>query len=376
MKPLNWRYLSPSLTSSTPAGKAPFNALIFSLIVMFSAASIAMEADDFTSRHVAPEIGQFLDEQMNMELDKIGHETKASDCHPQELHFQIMNRLGGFGFSKIESMDLKTDINERTGQKIRSGERGRHMGTTIYQDYAGPLSRYGKFNLGTCCASAFSYRGIYLSSDKLGHFIHSGYEAYFYAELQSKPGYIDVSKQTSFWNNIIRLITESNRFSGQNGGSSAVMEMSQNQESGVWGLGGSGVYSYADIVANIEGYKFWKQLTDGPHPFFQCSNGTWQKVRHFTWSEFINPGWDEAMNCNGYADQKMANAVGDRIATVLKKRSLARTSCPIDIEQCKQFAEIYLDEFPEAISPSCKRYLTRESEAENHSLMYFSRQNP
>jgi hypothetical protein len=325
-------------------------------ILLFSFPASALETDDFTFRSDAPEIGAYLDEAMNKSLREAAASLdSAGDCHPQRLHQVLMVRLGGFAMSEIEEMSYGAKVNEANGKPIE--KRGTPGKESIYQDsmIQVKIGRYTLWKLekGACCTAAFRYKGNLLSDDKLGHFLHSGYEMYYFADLRHRSGYVDASKKTSFWNTFVRNITENSLGSQNLKGEKAVIALSDHQEKSLWGLTLSGVYSYADIAANVEGYKFWKELTEGPRPFFTCKDGRWKMERVFSWGDYINPGWDEAINCSAYKNARLTEQVKTRVAETLRAQGFARTSCPVETEQCKDLLKRYRGDLRGAVSPAC-----------------------
>ena len=73
----------------------------------------------------------------------------------------------------------------------------------------------------------------------------------------------------------------------------------------------SGIFSYADLVANLNGLRFWNsilarkpdpiQKTVTVRPYIGCTNGKWKRLREFHWTDYVDPAWDEAVNCNIFA---------------------------------------------------------------------------
>jgi len=61
------------------------------------------------------------------------------------------------------------------------------------------------------------------------------------------------------------------------------------------------VYSNADLVANYEGYRFYRSLYEadvvpGKGPIVAFRDGRAEILRPFTWSDHVNDYWDEATN--------------------------------------------------------------------------------
>jgi hypothetical protein len=63
----------------------------------------------------------------------------------------------------------------------------------------------------------------------------------------------------------------------------------------------TGVYSNADLVANYEGYRFYRSLFEadavaGKGPLLEWVEGKPVQVRDFDWADHANDFWDEALN--------------------------------------------------------------------------------
>lgn len=67
-------------------------------------------------------------------------------------------------------------------------------------------------------------------------------------------------------------------------------------ERGLWGLGTTGVFSYADLAANYDGALFYVGLL-GPDSVVQRdASGCVRQVRGFSWAERIDWRYDEVLN--------------------------------------------------------------------------------
>lgn len=109
--------------------------------------------------------------------------------------------------------------------------------------------------------------GIYIGADKLGHFMQQGYVYYNYVVGH---GYsVDYVKQ---WGHL----SESG---GVLSGSFPYFNL--------YGLASTGVYSRADLVANLKGFEFYRWLQTNP-------TGTFDIRR------FLDDSWSEEVNVSAY----------------------------------------------------------------------------
>jgi hypothetical protein len=114
---------------------------------------------------------------------------------------------------------------------------------------------------------------VLIGSDKLGHFLSQG---------------------RKFWRRYQRYGDE-----GQ------AAERSAYTERALFGQMTTGVYSNADLVANYEGYRFYRSLFEdgivpGKPAILTWNKDHWVVQRAFTWADHVNHYWDEALNVNHF----------------------------------------------------------------------------
>lgn len=114
---------------------------------------------------------------------------------------------------------------------------------------------------------------VLIGSDKLGHFLSQG---------------------RKFWRRWQRYDDEAR-----------AAEQSAFTERAIFGQLTTGSYSNADLVANFEGYRFYRSLfEDGVVPgkpaILAWTDGAWQVQRPFDFADHVNAYWDEAINPNHY----------------------------------------------------------------------------
>lgn len=114
---------------------------------------------------------------------------------------------------------------------------------------------------------------VLVGTDKLGHFLSQG---------------------RKFYRRWVRM-----------GDESKAAEQSAYTERALFGQMTTGSYSNADLVANYEGYIFYRSLfedniVNGKPAILAWVNGRWIMQRPFDWSDHVNDYWDEALNVNHY----------------------------------------------------------------------------
>ncbi len=115
--------------------------------------------------------------------------------------------------------------------------------------------------------------GIYFGVDKLSHFGSTGrrYLKVFLHELKSGISAEDAEKKA--------------------------IRMGLSNENGILGLWPSGVFSYGDMEANYQGFRFYKKLClDEKEPYLEKVDGKWKLSKIPDIRHYVNPYWDESYN--------------------------------------------------------------------------------
>ena len=145
------------------------------------------------------------------------------------------------------------------------------------------------------------------------------------------------------------------------------------KEVGKFGYSTTGIFSYADLAANFNGWRFWNRVLheqDDPlkgvianfftRPYAACRIQVmdsirnlkivraWEPVARFDLSDYIDGAWDEGNNCNSYSDPFIEAKVMSRIAAVDPE-----FSCPYSAEYCMEAREKYGEYARYVLHPSC-----------------------
>lgn len=128
--------------------------------------------------------------------------------------------------------------------------------------------------------------GVLIGLDKLGHFLAQGFDYFEY--FQSLDPKLLSSERAA-----------------------RVREYGHEGEVNQLGLATGGVYSLADLASNWSGMLFFMSLFDDVRVeaeqharfFARNSQGVFQRVRDFHWSEWVSADWDEVVN-PAYAQQR------------------------------------------------------------------------
>ncbi|MEW8329943.1 MAG: hypothetical protein AB2692_03335 [Candidatus Thiodiazotropha sp.] len=152
--------------------------------------------------------------------------------------------------------------------------------------------------------------GVLIGVDKLGHFFAEGWRYFEMVAFDDKTLY-------------------------------DALAWGREKESGLFGYSTTGIFSYADLVANFNGMRFWNRVLlkqDDPlsgvianllaRPYVTCAIQiidsfkagevvkAWETGSEFDIGEYIDAGWDEGNNCNSYADPLIEAKVAKRVRDV------------------------------------------------------------
>lgn len=139
------------------------------------------------------------------------------------------------------------------------------------------------------------------------------------------------------------------------------IEWGRRKEAGMFGYTTTGIFSYADLVANLNGWRFWNRVLhkqDDPlkggianffdRPYVTCDIQildsirnrkiirAWEYNSRFDLSDYIDGAWDEGNNCNSYADPIIEEKVTSRIKNVDPD-----FNCPLIADHCRDAQDKY-----------------------------------
>lgn len=132
------------------------------------------------------------------------------------------------------------------------------------------------------------------------------------------------------------------------------LDWGKQQEKGKFGYATTGIFSFSDLVANFNGWRFWNKVllkNNDPlkgvianffnRPYISCDRQliasiknrklvkAWEYNKRFDLSEYLDGSWDEGNNCNSYEDPVIEEKVSLRIQNVAPD-----FSCPYIPRHC------------------------------------------
>jgi nucleoside diphosphate kinase len=186
--------------------------------------------------------------------------------------------------------------------------------------------------------------GNLVGIDKFGHFFAEGWRYFEMTEFEGKSVY-------------------------------DALAWGKEKESGLFGYRTTGIFSYADLVSNFNGMRFWNRVMlkrDDPLKgvianLFERSYVTcdiqiidsikagkmvkaWEVNASFDIADYIDGSWDEGNNCNSYDDPVIEKKVAKRIQNVDPA-----FACPYRQQVCSRARAKYVEFSRYLLHPSCLR---------------------
>jgi hypothetical protein len=232
------------------------------MLALAPCAGMGYETDQFHNRlEPLEDSTRILDERVNDTISRIAAEWQGPR-DPQKFVDAIFHEDGGYHWvDKIE----KWAMNSETVDRLSTPRRD-----SIYRGHPIWATRVVTvFGVGP----TIKVNGQLIGSDKLGHFFSQGRKFYYrYLQFENEARAARRSAYT---------------------------------ERAIFGQFTTGVYSNADLVANYEGYRFYRSLfedgiIEGKRAILSWNGESWTIQRKFTWADHVNAYWDEALNVNHF----------------------------------------------------------------------------
>ena len=243
-------------------GKLAKRIFLCAALLVAAPAIKAYETDQFSNRqNPISDSTEILDARVNQSIADAVANWKGPRKEKKVVNAIYFDIGGVHWVDKIERWAMKSEDVERLQvSRFDSIYRGHPIWATRVAGMFGT-------------APTIKLNGQLVGSDKLGHFLSQG---------------------RKFWNRFQRYQDEAK-----------AAEHSAYTERALFGQMTTGVYSNADLVANFEGYRFYRSLFEddiipGKKAVLAWRDGAWRVQRDFTWADHVNEYWDEALNINHF----------------------------------------------------------------------------
>ena len=233
------------------------------IVCFLSASASAYETDQLTNRSQdVADSTDVLNREVNFAIAAVLAEWDEGQDRKQ-FAYRLYCQIGGANWvDQLEEFAMFSPEIDRI-------DAGRWDGG-IHGDLAMRRSRIVYF---TGVSKTIRLNGEHIGTDKIGHFISQG---------------------RKFYKRYLR-----------DGDEVRAAERSAYTERAIFGKLLAGAYSNADLVANYEGYRFYRSLFEddvvpGKPSILRWESSTWVMQRPFDWSDHVNEYWDEALNPSHY----------------------------------------------------------------------------
>lgn len=252
----------------------------------------AAEVDSFTGRRELADSRYILNREVGLWLEQAiaaanrktmfdyGDEEGVDFCSRERLFKALKEKFTGFIIGKLES---------KVSEDKRLDTIHVAFKDSIYRDFE--FTESPTISLTGHLAVVLRVGDVYLGADKFGHFFTEG---------------------LSYYEKYSALDTFS------------ALQFGELSESTFYGELTTGVFSYADLAANLNGLRFWNAILalkpdpispeTAPQPYVQCVDKKWALTRAFDWADYVDPAWDEAVNANAFRNEVLLEKVQRRIA--------------------------------------------------------------
>ncbi|HAZ13472.1 MAG: hypothetical protein A2X86_13160 [Bdellovibrionales bacterium GWA2_49_15] len=293
---------------------------LFTIVTLLSASGHGAEIDSFTPRFKKfPDGLPAINREVNKRIGKaLEMANQVSSCNPLILEALLGGQLLSPFYGQIENYANTSENVPRFRVLIDD---------SIYRNL--PQFNFMLMSIGE---SLFGFGNVIhenrllIGTDKFGHFFDEGHR--FYGDLNSEATNLD-----------------------------EVLGQSESTEEGIYGRAVGGVKSYADLVANYHGMHFWSEMLQAKFKtgrrYLKCVHEHWVQIRQFNFRDYVDPGWDEGVNCSEYQSPEYELAVMSTIAT-LPYEDVRPSRCPVYPEECPTITHKYGRLAPRLIGPKCR----------------------
>ena len=328
------------------------------LLLSFSASPQCAEIDSVTSRDIALEdslktINTIINDRIeegvaNANKWQSGFEglPQKGSCDKEILYRELRKSIFG---TLTASWGLKGyGLDKQLRELLADKSYSLPLNESVYRD----ISLIEGFSLNLKeLSDVVRIDGHLIGLDKIGHFFAEGWE------------YFDSTR------------TQENTLA-------QAMQWGRDQEEGTFGYITTGIFSYADLVANFNGWRFWNRvLTGGNDPlkggitnlfsssYIGCGVQlvesihslkivrAWTIKKKFNIMDYLDGAWDEGNNCVSYKDPIIEEKVMSRVRDFDPE-----FSCPVSPEECNKAVQRYGIYSKDILHPDCLRTVNNESD--------------
>ena len=247
-------------------------------LLILTSTSKAAETEQFYAskaviRDSSAELNDYYQQKIELGLFKSNQKTVGIACNAvaEEVLTQILGEFSITEYVKDKTFSLvsyftqNSPLIERFPDESISGKD--YRANSIYKHRPFPVNAVG-------IARTINVNGIYMGTDKIGHFSIIGRT--YYKNYQAGLALGLTSKQAE----------------------EVAIRKGFKQEVGILGYDIGGTLAFGDLEANFKGYQFARNMCEGSNPHLIQINGKWiqNPSNQFDIKQYVTPKMDEAYN--------------------------------------------------------------------------------
>ncbi len=294
------------------------------IALLCASSAVASEIDSFTLRYnELSDSSVTINTQANQLLAQGIEETnRLGSCQKSSLFQNLRKRFNSIhkDGELIEYILQSPQINRHT--PMRRDSIFRHHRLIDGQILARPSADRGGFGMG----STLRFQDHYIGSDKFEHMFGQGYRYFQNYHIKNKS--LAYTLKLGIFKE--RTILGGNPLA-------------------------TGVFSFADLVANFQGMRFWNHilqehediLGENIGPYVACIENKWVAVKSIDFKKYVDAGFDEAQNCLTLSTNKATKGVLFEIENLERNSPDKKYTCPINqekLESAKKRYEVLIHE--------------------------------
>jgi hypothetical protein len=275
-------------------------------LILFTNVCFASEIDSYTHRFEinledsSTKINQYGNDLIKKVINNLNDKNSKTGCDEKKLYRKLRKEFNNHYIGSFSKYITESEEIERI--KIKTKD-------SIYSDFNARESfvlGYFARHINDPLGSLIKIKNRIVGTDKFEHFAGTGY-AYF------KNYYLEKDSIES------------------------TLRIGEKAENGILGALTTGIISYGDLTAEFNGMRFWNHilgkeqdiLDENLGPYVACKDDKWIIVKEVDFSQYVDGGWDEAINCSKFKTEAMVIKVEKRISDIAIKDGLT-LNCPLD----------------------------------------------
>lgn len=278
-------------------------------LLSFSNLSQALETDQFLASSIdlkdsSSILSSYINNQIQNAVEHANNKSQRNYKCTQLADDVLSNLVGKYSISKISQFAKTSPDIERYPESSVSDRE--YFKMTIYEDASFLLKL-------AALARTININGIYLGTDKLGHFSLVG-RNYYRKYLKNIEAKMD--QEAAIKKAIIQGFSS---------------------EKGILGYGIGGVLSFGDLEANYQGFKFALDLCNKEKGYVELKDGKWamSSKNKFDIKNYFNPKMDESYNLSVWRPY-----LYNKIQNKIKKEYCETRNNPKYLERIAKYEKI------------------------------------